>query len=167
MQFKPDTRVHHPARATGLGAPLGCVESHNLMSSLLLSSRALTKAINVAHPTVSRTCSNNALVRRRTLNQHIGLSTSRVSVGTSLANRRYVAIPRILESSGRPAPVRLFHSSSSTMSLPDKIHAIGVEKTGDFDVIQDLELPFPKQAPGDILIKVEYVGVNFIDTYFR
>jgi NADPH2:quinone reductase len=53
------------------------------------------------------------------------------------------------------------------MSLPDKIHAIGVEKTGDFDVIQDLELPFPKQAPGDILIKVEYVGVNFIDTYFR
>jgi NADPH2:quinone reductase len=53
------------------------------------------------------------------------------------------------------------------MSHPSTIHAIAIEETGDFDVIRKLELPFPKQEPGHVLIKVEYGGVNMIDTYFR
>lgn len=54
-----------------------------------------------------------------------------------------------------------------TMSLPSSIQAIAISKTGDFDVIEKKELPFPKSAPGDILVKMQYGGVNFIDTYFR
>jgi NADPH2:quinone reductase len=53
------------------------------------------------------------------------------------------------------------------MSIPEKVKAIGIEKTGDFDVIQDLELPFPTPKPDEIVVKVEVGGVNFIDTYFR
>ncbi|RPD65638.1 NAD-P-binding protein [Lentinus tigrinus ALCF2SS1-7] len=52
-------------------------------------------------------------------------------------------------------------------SFPSKIQAIGINKTGDFDVIEKLELPFPQQEPGNVLIKVHYAGVNFIDTYYR
>lgn len=53
------------------------------------------------------------------------------------------------------------------MSLPAKIQAIGINKTGDFDVIEKLELPLPQNAPGNVLVKVHYGGVNFIDTYYR
>lgn len=53
-------------------------------------------------------------------------------------------------------------------SLPSAIKAIGIRKNGDFDVIEELnDLPFPQQNEDEILIKVEYGGVNFIDTYER
>ncbi|TBU61183.1 NAD(P)-binding protein [Dichomitus squalens] len=62
---------------------------------------------------------------------------------------------------------RFATTPTARMSLPSKISAIGINKTGDFDVIEKLELPFPQNAPGNVLIKVQYGGVNFIDTYFR
>ena len=40
------------------------------------------------------------------------------------------------------------------MSLPPTIKAIAVPKHGDIDVIELVELPFPQQKPGDILVKV-------------
>ncbi|KAI0635278.1 NAD-P-binding protein [Trametes polyzona] len=55
----------------------------------------------------------------------------------------------------------------SAVQLPAKMHAIGINRTGDFDVIEKLELPVPENAPGNVLVKVHYGGVNFIDTYFR
>ncbi|KAI0646415.1 NAD-P-binding protein [Trametes meyenii] len=55
----------------------------------------------------------------------------------------------------------------SALQLPKTIHAVGINKTGDFDVIEDLELPFPQNTPGNVLVKIHYGGVNFIDTYFR
>ncbi|KAI9063529.1 NAD-P-binding protein [Trametes sanguinea] len=55
----------------------------------------------------------------------------------------------------------------STAQLPAKMQAIGINKTGDFDVIEKLELPVPQNAPGNVLVKVHYGGVNFIDTYYR
>ncbi|CDO75013.1 hypothetical protein BN946_scf184965.g15 [Trametes cinnabarina] len=42
----------------------------------------------------------------------------------------------------------------STTQLPVKMQAVGVNRTGDFDVIEKLELPVPQNAPGDILVKV-------------
>jgi len=47
------------------------------------------------------------------------------------------------------------------------MYAIGFEKPGDVDVIQKTEVPFPEQKPGEIIVKVKYAGVNFIDTYIR
>ncbi|KAL7284114.1 NAD-P-binding protein [Trametes coccinea BRFM310] len=55
----------------------------------------------------------------------------------------------------------------STAQLPAKMQAIGINKTGDFDVIEKFELPVPQNAPGNVLVKVHYGGVNFIDTYYR
>jgi len=53
------------------------------------------------------------------------------------------------------------------MSLPSFVEAITIAKTGGIDVIEKTRQPFPKANPGDIVIKVEYAGVNFIDTYHR
>jgi len=53
------------------------------------------------------------------------------------------------------------------MTLPDTVEAVTIQHTGNIEVIEKTTRPFPKVNPGDIVIKVEYCGVNFIDTYFR
>jgi len=52
-------------------------------------------------------------------------------------------------------------------SHPQTIKAIVLSGTGDFDVINEIDVPFPKPAKNEILIKVAYVGINFVDNYFR
>jgi len=45
--------------------------------------------------------------------------------------------------------------------------AIGINKNGDLDVIEELQFPVPVPKDNEILIKVHFAGVNFIDTYQR
>lgn len=51
-------------------------------------------------------------------------------------------------------------------SIPKTMAGIVIEKTGGTEVLQyktDLPVPVPKE--GEVLIKNEYIGVNYIDTY--
>lgn len=45
--------------------------------------------------------------------------------------------------------------------------AIIVEKTGAPDVLQYVERPTPTPGPGEALVRLEAIGVNFIDVYHR
>jgi NADPH2:quinone reductase len=47
------------------------------------------------------------------------------------------------------------------------MYAIEVAETGDPDVLKYVEKSQPTPGPGQVLIKAEAIGVNFIDTYFR
>ena len=47
------------------------------------------------------------------------------------------------------------------------IYAIAVEQTGGPEVLSRVEQPRPSPVPGEVLIKAEAIGVNFVDTYFR
>ena len=47
------------------------------------------------------------------------------------------------------------------------MHAIEVSETGGPEVLRYVEAPQPTPAPGEVLIKAEAIGVNYIDTYFR
>lgn len=47
------------------------------------------------------------------------------------------------------------------------MYAIEVAETGGPEVLQYVEKPQPTPGPGQVLIKAEAIGVNFIDTYFR
>ena len=47
------------------------------------------------------------------------------------------------------------------------MHAIEVAKTGGPEVLTYVEKPTPSPAAGEVLIKAEAIGVNFLDTYFR
>lgn len=45
--------------------------------------------------------------------------------------------------------------------------AIQIQETGGPEVLKQVELPIPTPGPGQVLIRVEAVGVNFIEIYFR
>jgi NADPH2:quinone reductase len=47
------------------------------------------------------------------------------------------------------------------------MHAIEVAEIGGPEVLTYVEKPEPKPGPGDVLIKADAIGVNFIETYFR
>jgi NADPH2:quinone reductase len=45
--------------------------------------------------------------------------------------------------------------------------AIQIRATGGPEVLQLADLPIPEPGPGQVLIRVEAIGVNFIEIYFR
>ena len=45
--------------------------------------------------------------------------------------------------------------------------AIQIQSTGGPEVLRLVELPIPEPGPGQVLIRVESIGVNFIEIYFR
>ncbi len=45
--------------------------------------------------------------------------------------------------------------------------AIQISAIGGPEVLQLVELPIPEPGPGQVLMRVEAVGVNFVETYFR
>ena len=47
------------------------------------------------------------------------------------------------------------------------MNAIQIQNTGGPEVLQLVDLPIPVPGPGQVLIRVEAVGVNFIEIYFR
>lgn len=47
------------------------------------------------------------------------------------------------------------------------MHAVEVAETGGPEVLRSVEKPIPEPGPGEVLIKAEAIGVNYIDTYFR
>ncbi|HEY4354680.1 MAG TPA: quinone oxidoreductase [Acidobacteriaceae bacterium] len=47
------------------------------------------------------------------------------------------------------------------------MRAIQISHTGGPEVMELVELPAPKPAEGQVLVKVEAAGINFIDTYLR
>ncbi|KAF5391611.1 hypothetical protein D9757_002427 [Collybiopsis confluens] len=52
-------------------------------------------------------------------------------------------------------------------NFPATVEGLGINKPGGFEVLEKLTVPFPKVDPGYIVIKVEWIGVNYIDTYYR
>ncbi len=47
------------------------------------------------------------------------------------------------------------------------MHAIEVSEIGGPEVLRYVETPQPTPGPGELLIKAEAIGVNYIDTYYR
>ena len=47
------------------------------------------------------------------------------------------------------------------------MRAVQIQQTGGPEVLQLVELPVPQPVAGQVLVKIEACGVNFIDTYLR
>jgi len=45
--------------------------------------------------------------------------------------------------------------------------AVFIEQTGGIDAMRYSDFPTPQPGPGEVLVKIAYSGVNFIDTYHR
>jgi NADPH:quinone reductase len=48
-----------------------------------------------------------------------------------------------------------------------KMRAVRVHQPGDISVMQVEEVDVPEPGPGEVRVKVQYAGLNFIDTYQR
>ena len=44
--------------------------------------------------------------------------------------------------------------------FPETVKAITYSKTGDVDVIEKTDQPFPKQGPGDVILKVQAIATS-------
>ena len=53
------------------------------------------------------------------------------------------------------------------MTSMTNMHAIRVSKTGGAEVLEYVEIPRPSPKDGEVLVRIEAVGVNFIDVYHR
>ncbi|KAF7554546.1 hypothetical protein G7Z17_g2823 [Cylindrodendrum hubeiense] len=51
--------------------------------------------------------------------------------------------------------------------IPPTMKAVQISQNGGVEVLEYNEIPVPKVGEGQILVKNEYAGLNFIDTYFR
>ncbi|KAF8313078.1 NAD(P)-binding protein [Clavulina sp. PMI_390] len=58
-------------------------------------------------------------------------------------------------------------ASNVSSEIPLKCHAVQMNRTGGPEVIEFNEIDTPVPAADQVLIKVEWAGVNFIDTYHR
>ena len=45
--------------------------------------------------------------------------------------------------------------------------AVYIEQPGGIDAMRYGDFPTPQPGPGEVLVKIAYSGVNFIDTYHR
>lgn len=45
--------------------------------------------------------------------------------------------------------------------------ALQIHQQGGPEVLQIHDVPVPQPGPSEVLLKVEWAGVNYIDTYFR
>ncbi|KAH8593426.1 hypothetical protein B0O99DRAFT_653282 [Bisporella sp. PMI_857] len=53
-------------------------------------------------------------------------------------------------------------------SIPSTMKGVIIEKTGGVEVLQyKTDLPVPKPGDGQVLVKNEFAGINYIDVYFR
>ncbi|KAL8737080.1 MAG: hypothetical protein Q9181_002036 [Wetmoreana brouardii] len=51
--------------------------------------------------------------------------------------------------------------------VPKMMKAVQIEKTGGIEVLQYKDFPLPVPKSNEVLVKNEFIGVNYIDTYFR
>lgn len=81
----------------------------------------------------------------------------RLSASTSIASTRLASL------GNRLGPRAIFIRNMS--SLPKTMKAVVIEKTGGTDVLQyKTDVPVPEPKGDEVLIKNEYIGINYIDT---
>ncbi|CEH15471.1 nad-binding protein [Ceraceosorus bombacis] len=55
----------------------------------------------------------------------------------------------------------------ASSNIPERMRAIRVPETGEIDVISAQDIAVPEPGADEVLIKVSWAGVNYIDTYQR
>lgn len=61
--------------------------------------------------------------------------------------------------------VQSIRTMSTSTSIPQTMRGILIEKTGGSEVLQyRTDLPVPQPKEGELLVKNEFAGINYIDT---
>lgn len=68
----------------------------------------------------------------------------------------------------RPFIPRAFHNTAFVMApVPRTMKAVQIDENGTTDVLKYRDISVPTPGKGQILVRNQYAGLNFIDTYFR
>src|SRR5438067_7598792 len=59
------------------------------------------------------------------------------------------------------------HHLRAEHKIRARMHAIQVKQTGGTEALQYVEMEKPKPKNGELLVRLESIGVNFIDVYHR
>ncbi|KAF5017924.1 hypothetical protein F66182_10108, partial [Fusarium sp. NRRL 66182] len=51
--------------------------------------------------------------------------------------------------------------------VPPTMRAVQINENGGTEVLEFNDVPVPKAAAGQILVRNQIAGVNYLDTYFR
>jgi NADPH2:quinone reductase len=79
------------------------------------------------------------------------------------ARRSAIATIRLASINSHLAPRTIGIRKMS--DLPKTMKAVFIEKTGGTDVLQyKTDVPVPELKEGEVLVKNEYIGINYIDT---
>jgi NADPH2:quinone reductase len=82
---------------------------------------------------------------------------------TRLLSSSSIALARLASLNSQLSPKPLHNRKMS--SLPKTMKAVQIEKTGGTDVLQyKTDVPVPEPKEGEVLVKNEFVGINYIDT---
>lgn len=85
---------------------------------------------------------------------------SRLATSSTSALTRLSAITVHLSSTPR-----IHFARTMTTQLPKTMKGVWIEKTGGTEVLQYREdIPVPELKDGEVLVKNEFIGVNYIDT---
>ena len=83
--------------------------------------------------------------------------TSQLFTKSSIASTRLAAVSSHLG--------RTEISIRTMSSLPKTMKAVVIEQTGGIDVLQyKTDIPVPEPKDGEVLVKNEFIGINYIDT---
>ncbi|KAI0468599.1 hypothetical protein F4859DRAFT_193969 [Xylaria cf. heliscus] len=93
-----------------------------------------------------------------TATRRLSAITSHISHSRPLLNLR----PVVIRSVGINR-----HFSHTMAPIPTTQKVVLINKTGGTDVLEYTDVPVPTPGSGHILVKNDFIGVNFIDTYFR
>lgn len=87
----------------------------------------------------------------------------------SQAIRSAQLLPRSTIASARLSAINShFHPRPTSFrrmaSLPKTMKAVYIEKTGGTDILQYKDVSVPEPKEGEVLVKNEFIGINYIDT---
>ncbi len=89
--------------------------------------------------------------------------TSHAARAFRLSSTPSIATTRLASITNQLGPRAIIVRNMS--SLPKTQKAVIIEKTGGTDVLQyKTDVPVPEPKDGEVLVKNEYIGINYIDT---
>ena len=81
----------------------------------------------------------------------------------STSHRLFASTRRAAAVSSHLSPASSF--TRTMASVPNTMKAIIIEKNGGTEVLQyKTDIPVPEPKEGQILVKNDYIGINYIDT---
>lgn len=102
----------------------------------------------------------------RAISRQSAVSTTSV-IPTLRVPTSAIAGARLAQVNSQFSVSRSFKAFKSTMAaeLPKTQKVVQIEKTGGVDVLQYTDAPVPSDLKdGEVLVKNEFIGVNYIDT---